>query len=285
VVVVFWVAPAFRGMHVSTNLFKHVMEAYSNRILITNMAPGTMNFYLKTGLFKPAYYKEGMRGFMRFNLAEILPPKRKIFQNVKPLLQVLDFAGNLVNSLRLAMYTKYTQSAGLKFGTVTSIDPHTEEFIRQHSMNELMRRGKAEMEWFFNYPWMMESKAPSDESKRYYFSLIAERFQCRFTRVTNDRNEINGFMILSIRNNHLTVPYYYAEKNSEAEMCGYLMKTMLDMNISMITVFHPELSDALRKSRTPLFLKRKILRPYLCPKELDITSLVFQDGDGDSVFT
>src|ERR1035438_2521134 len=85
----FWVDPEYRGKKISSALFSKVMEAWDNKILITNMATGTINFYLRTDLFRPPLYKSGIRGYLKFNLAAILPPKKSIFRKIVPFLQLL----------------------------------------------------------------------------------------------------------------------------------------------------------------------------------------------------
>jgi hypothetical protein len=71
----------------------------------------------------------------------------------------------------------------------------------------------------------------------------------------------------------------------ESALIKFLFNTMLDYQLNMITVFHPELSKVILKIKSPFLYKKKIFRPYFIPKTLDLPEPAFQDGDGDCVFT
>jgi hypothetical protein len=71
----------------------------------------------------------------------------------------------------------------------------------------------------------------------------------------------------------------------EFTLVRFLFNVMLDYQLNMLTVFHPELSEEIKKSRSPFLFKKKIIRPYFIPKTLELPEFVFQDGDGDCVFT
>jgi len=281
----FWVDPGYRGKNISVSLFSCVMEAWDNKILITNMAPGTINFYLRTDLYRQPLYKTGIRGYLRFNLANILPPKNTIFKKAVPFLKALDFTGNIMNDARLYFYHRYKVNRNLRVEYRNDITPEAEEFIIGYNRQEFIKRGKPELEWILKYPWILEGSYGDHDSRRYYFSSVAERFICQCIQFYNDRDRMVGFLILSVRNDHLTVPYYYGEKESRKDIVKFLITQMRDLEVSMITIFQSELSEALNRLKSPLLFKKKILRPYLCPKALDITGLKFQDGDGDSAFT
>jgi GNAT superfamily N-acetyltransferase len=280
----FWVDPAHRGKKLAQELFMKVMEAWDNHILITNMAPGTLNFYLRTNLFRPPLYKEGFRGFMRFNLGEILTPKKEIFRRIRPVLKAADGLGNIILGLRFLFVSKKKFQTDLRVEEVTGINTSTVNFISEHNREEHIRRNKAELEWILGHPWLTVGSSPTEESRRYYFSLIARRFSLRFLEFYDDK-ELAAFMVLSIRDNRLTVPYIYTADGRLPAIAEFLVKTLLDEKLSMITVFHGQLAAAMRSVRAPFLVRRKILRPYLSPLDLDISSLAFQDGDGDSVFT
>ena len=281
----FWVDPGYRGKNISVSLFSGVMEAWDNKILITNMTPGTINFYLRTDLFRQPLYKTGIRGYLRFNLANILPPKSILFKKTVPFLKVLDFTGNIMNSARLYFYPRYNVSKDLRVEYKNDITPEAKEFISGYNRQEFIKRGKPELEWILKYPWILEGNWGDHDSRRYYFSSVAKRFIYHCVQLFDASDRMVGFLILSVRNDHLTVPYYYGEQDRQKDIVKFLINYMRDLEVNMITIFHTELSETLKSLRSPFLFKKKILRPYLCPKVLDITGLNFQDGDGDSVFT
>ena len=281
----FWVDPAFRGRDLSNRLLLLVMEAWENHILITNMAPGTIGFYLRTGLFNSPVLKEGFRGYLRFNLSEILPPKKKIFQKSRHLLKGVDLLLNLVNGIRLVFYPGYGYSGRFRMEFTEEISPEAAAFIRNHNQEEYCRRGKEELEWILRYPWLREEDSGTGSEKRYYFSSVTRRFIRQIIEFSTEDGILSGFLFLNILDNHLTVPCFYGTEEVLPDMAKFLLNTMLDYQLNMITVFHESLVKILRESASPFFFRKKILRPYVFPKSLNIVASSFQDGDGDSVFT
>jgi GNAT superfamily N-acetyltransferase len=280
----FWVDPKFRGKNIAKQLFESVMQEWDNTILITNMQPGTQKIYERTGHYHPQVTKTGIRGYLRFCLAEVLPPRGGIFTRIKPFLRVVDFIFNLPNAIRLVFYPGYKLDPAVHYDYVEKIDPEAEELISNCNQQYLIKRGKPELEWIEKYPWVLEQEADSD-SKRYYFSSVAKRFFYQLIEFRDEAGAFTAFLMLSVRNNHLTVPYAFYKKGMEPALTRFLFNTMLDYQLNILTVFNPGLSEEIRKTRSPFLYKKKILRPYLIPKTLDLDELDFQDGDGDCVFT
>ncbi len=280
----FWVDPEFRGKNVSNQLFESVMKEWDNSILITNMQPGTQKIYERTDYYHPLAFKVGIRGYLRFCLAEILPPRGGVFARIKLLLRAIDFLFNLVNAIRLVFYPGYKMDPEINYKYVEEIGAEAEELINSCNESYLVRRGKQELEWIQRYPWILEEEEDS-ESKKYYFSSVSKRFFYQQVEFHNEAGTVTAFLLLSIRNNHLTVPYAFFNEGMESVLIRFLFNTMLDYQLNILTVFHPALSEKVKKSSSPFLIKKKILRPYFIPKTLDLPDLAFQDGDGDCVFT
>jgi GNAT superfamily N-acetyltransferase len=280
----FWIDPAFRGQNISKQLFDMAMHAYDDTAMITNMKPGTYKIYERTGYFHPPVTKNGIRGYLRFNLAEILPPRGSFFTAIKPLLTASDFILNIVNSIRLVFYPGYKIDPGIQYEYVEEISLEAEELINGCNNEYLNRRGKPELEWINKFPWVLEDEE-NEDSKRYYFSSVSKRFFYQNVEFRDDSGKVTAFLMISIRNNHLTVPYVFYKDGMEPVLVKFLYNTMLDFQLNMFTVFHPGLSKEIQSSKSPFLFKKKVIRPYFLPKTLEINELAFQDGDGDCVFT
>jgi GNAT superfamily N-acetyltransferase len=280
----FWIDSKFRGKNISKQLFDLAMHSWGDTAMITNMKPGTLKIYERTGYFHDPVTVTGIRAYLRFNFAEILPPRGGVFARIKPLLQVFDFCLNIVNAIRLVFYPGYKIDPRVHFEFVEEISPETEELINACNRTYLNRRGKAELEWINRYPWVLEEDEDA-ESRRYYFSSVSKRFFYQHIEFRNEAGGVTAFLMISIRNNHLTLPYVFYQAGMEAPIVRFLFNVMLDYQLNMLTVFHPELSEMIRKTRSPFLFKKKILRPYFLPKTLDLPQIAFQDGDGDCVFT
>lgn len=280
----FWIDPKYRGKNISKELFDLAMQGWDNTAMITNMKPGTLKIYERMGYFHDPVSRVGIRGYLRFNLAEILPPRGGIFARIKPVFQLSDFILNLANAIRLVFYPGYKTDPSLRYDYVEEIGPETEEFINICNSSYSIKRGKPELEWINRYPWVLEQEEDAD-SRRYYFSSVSKRFFYQNIEFRNESGKISAFLMLSIRNNHLTVPYAFFLNGMESVLVRFLFNTMLDYQLNMLTVFHPQLSEVIRKTRSPFLYKKKIIRPYFIPKTLDFPEPAFQDGDGDCVFT
>jgi len=281
----FWVDPQFRGKEISKKLFECAMKEWNETAIITNMKPGTLKIYERTGYFHSPDSIEGTRGYLRFNLAEVLPPRGGFYSRIKPLLEVFDFSLNLVNAIRLLFYPGYKPDPGIRCEYVEEISDETGAFIDGCNERYLSRRGKPELEWICRYPWVMEQEKEDADSRRYYFSSISKRFFSQLVEFRDAEGTVSGFMMLSVRNNHLTVPYSFFRSGMETTLVKFLFNTMLDFQLNMLTVFQPKLSAEIRNKRTPFIFKKKIIRPYFLPKTMEFPELAFQDGDGDCVFT
>jgi GNAT superfamily N-acetyltransferase len=280
----FWIDPEFRGKGLSKQLFDMAMHAWEDTAMITNMQPGTLQIYEKMGYFYDPYIITGIRGYLRFNLAEILPLRGGIFRRIKPLLRMVDFVGNIGNGIRLLFYPGYKVDPHIHYEYVEEISREAEELINSCNQSYLNRRGKAELEWICRYPWVAEQDEDAG-SLRYYFSSVAKRFFYQMVEFSNEAGEVTGFLMLSVRNNHLTLPYVFYQPGLEPAIVKFLFNKMLDYQLNMLTVFHPQLSGLIRRSRTPFLFKKNILRPYFLPRTLDLPAPAFQDGDGDGAFT
>lgn len=280
----FWVDPRFRGKDLSKQLFERIMQEWENSILITNMHPATHRIYERTGFYHPLAIKSGIRGYMRFCLAEILPPKKIIFKRIKPFLQLSDFIFNVGNSIRLAFYQGYKPDPSVHYEYVEEISEDTVKLIDHCNQSYLAKRGKQDLEWIEKYPWILEQEQDAD-SGRYFFSSVSKRFFYQKVEFRDETGAVTAFLMVTVRNNNLTVPYVFLKEGMEPVLVKFLFNTMLDYQLNILTVFHPALSEEIRKSKSPFLFKKKILRPYFIPKTLDLPGLEFQDGDGDCVFT
>ncbi|MCX6245530.1 MAG: GNAT family N-acetyltransferase [Bacteroidetes bacterium] len=281
----FWIDPQFRGKGIAKELFDLAMKEWGETAIITNMKPGTLKIYERTGYFRPPAVIEGMRGYLRFNFAEVLPPRGGFYRRIKPILEIYDFSLNFINSIRLLFYPGYKLEPGIRFEYVEEISDETSAFIDSCNDRYLSRRGKPELEWINRYPWVIEQDKPDADSRRYYFSSVSKRFFYQMIEFRNAEGAVAGFLMLSIRDNHLTVPYAFFRSGMETTLVKFLFNTMLDFQLNMLTIFQPELSEEIRKKKTPFIFKKKIVKPYFLPKTMEFPELDFQDGDGDVVFT
>jgi hypothetical protein len=258
------------------------MDSWDHQIMITNFVPALEPLYRKTGFFQPALIKEGLRAYMRSNLAEILPPKAQWLNQIKPLLKFTDISINIIGSIRFLFFRGYRLHY-LNWSYIELIDENISAFIKANN-NSWTWRGRADLQWILDYPWIIQKPNPDYDSIRYFFSSVSVRFLNRLILVSDHHGHITGFAMITIRNNNMTVPYVFSV-NGYDHISDILINVMIDQRVSMITVFHDELRTTLKSYSIPFLYKKSIPKPYMVSKKLDfLNELRFNDGDGDCAF-
>ena len=281
----FWVDDAYKSKGVAANLFRRVIKAWDKKILITNLVPSQGPMYQKTKIFRPTQHKTGFRGYLRLNLAEILPPKRNIFNKTKGLLRFIDSSLNFFFNKRFLFYN-WKDIQDIKYEYHLDVDSIPDEIIENSFINNYPRRGKAELNWIVKYPWIIEGGKKDLNSERYYFSSLNNRFFYQIVSFKDHKNNITALLLMIVRENNLTIPYVYFNNDSKPEaIAKFLIKRMIELKLNMVTTFNKTLEKALRKQRSHFIYSKQINKPYLISKNIEIPEeLNFQDGDGDCTF-
>lgn len=280
----FWIDEHYKSKNVAANLFLRVIRAWQNKIFITNFVPWLEPVYQKIGIFEPVRHKSGLRCYLRFNLAEILPPKKPFYQHISFLLKAIDFAFNTAGDVRLKFIRPDTSDQA-KPEYLSYIDEDSEKFIVCHTRSNLNRRSKPELEWILNNPWIHEGVKNDVNGSRYYFTSFSKRFFYQLIRIRDHRNKICAIVMICVRNNQLTVPYLFSDSVYYGLIGRILLDTMLNLKLNMVTTFNDQLATALKKIKCSFIFSKKLIRPYFISKVCGFATLLdFQDGDGDCVF-
>jgi hypothetical protein len=279
----FWVDDEYKSRNVAANLFLRVIRAWDKKIFITNIVPWLEPVYQKTNIFQPTIYKKGFRGYLRFNFSEILPPKKKIFENIIPILKTIDFTLNLIHDIRLSLFIKHKYN-NVRYEYLSTIDEKTVDFIDIHKIKYWNQRGKSELEWIMQYPWIIQGAKKDYNSSRYYFTSLCKRFYYQLVRFSVNKDLI-GVILISIRENNLSVPYVFVETRNIDEISKFLINTMIELRLNMLTTFNYDLVCSIDKIKSPFYFKKVVKKPYFIFKKFEfIKDLCFQDGDGDCAF-
>jgi len=193
-----WVNPIMRGKGIAKKLIQTVFEAWDYKILVTEFTPAAHGLYNRTGQFLDLAKPEGIRGYLRLNLAYLLPKKDEKWNKWKPFLSCIDVLFNLPNSLRLLLKLDYKgslDSFGVKFEYLTEIDDESWAFIEEHKGKELMNRRREDLEWILENPWLISAPFKDVNASRYHFSAIDSSFNFLSisTYVKNETRYVNRF--------------------------------------------------------------------------------------------
>jgi hypothetical protein len=165
-----------------------------------------------------------------------------------------------------------------------NFDAEFDDFIKNYcTENNFIFRNSTYFDWILNYPWVLQGKRDY-ENKRYYFSSVADLFEYHSVKIY-DRQKLVGFMFLRIRDKRLTVSFSYLTDICVKDAANYIFNLSKLKNLDTITSYDNKLLNVLIKKRTKYLLCKKKEKKYIFPRNFDITSSVFQEGDGDIVFT
>ena len=280
-----WVDPV-QGKETAMQLFYRFLDRWKKQVLFADLTPLTYNIISKTGFFQTRI-KTGTRGYLRMPLSEILPPKNQVFRSFKWFFSAFDFIFNIFWEIRLKIWKdRNKMDEKINWAFIWDLDPGIAGLMQKESTGDLIGRGEAELNWIRDYPWISHVKDKVYAS-RYNFTYYARRFEHHRIKIT-ENNQIKAFLIITIRNNHLKVPYLFYEKDSLSQVMNFLLHFMITSRIHYISVFRKDLAEFLFKNPAPMIWKKRIPRYTAISK--DIFSILpeeyqSQDGDGDCVFT
>jgi len=209
----YWVDPVYKPHKLAAKLYKRVLEELKGDAFVTNLVPWSERLYERMGAFLPVMVKMGHRGYMRLNLAEILPPKKPIFKSLLPLLKMGDTLFNLFADLRFCL-NKGEERFPFVYTYCSRFDESMQPFIEKVSGADWIKKGVKELNWILDYPWVIGGATKDADSERYYFSSLSKRFFHQLVKINAPDGELKALILLTVRDNKLTIPYVFSEDAS-----------------------------------------------------------------------
>lgn len=281
-----WVNPNLRGRGLAKKLINTVFEAWGYRILVTEFTPEAKGLYDSTKQFLDLAKPNGVRGYMRSNLHRLLPKRNPRWERATRLLKVVDAFLNFFMDSKL-WFLKYQPN--LIAFPLSKPDSDCANLIKKVNALAFMRRGEQGMEWMSKYPWLTERPNEPGIERRYHFSTICKKFKCIQYKLMTKEGEIVAYLMISVRDGAMKVPYLYAEANVMPDVAKFIFQKLLEERCDTITVFHPLLRDYICQNKGPFFLKRQFQRHYIISKvfgeDWGGSPISIQDGDADCGFT
>ncbi|MBC8004841.1 MAG: hypothetical protein H7X84_05160 [Verrucomicrobia bacterium] len=283
-----WWVNGDMGRRLALPLFMKAFAQCGQRMFLTDMTPHTLSILQKTNWFEFPALAPGMRGFLKFNLNEVLPARMPSFQKIKPLLTFSDKTLNVLFSpLRRVNQIRF-KDQNIKVEKRKELNEPLYSYIEQHSQNEFIGRSGKELEWIVRYPWV--TAQANDASKAafdYPFSHIVKSFEQYFLHLSKSGNTI-GLLLISLRDGHMKVPYaYFDEKNAPLILKEIYRQAVLNDAVTL-TLFRAGLVNAMHSAPHPFIFRKPIRRLAAISTRLEGLFRKhphFQDGDGDVVFT
>jgi len=265
-----------------TLLFK-VFEQYKSRIFVTDLLPQFEKTYSKLRLFKPVETEIGTTFYRNLAFSHIIKRRFPKLKYIIPVYSLLEKCFNFTLFLGRKLTSKKIKT---NFSIVenTVFDAEFDEFVKNYCIeNQLIERNSDYFNWILKYPWVVQGK-PDNESERYYFSSVSKQFEYHSLKIY-DKQKLIGFIFLKIRDKRLAVSFSYLDDVCSRDAVAYILKLANTKDLDVITVFDKKLLSELIKKRTKYLFSKKTEKKYFFPRNFDITSSFFQEGDGDMVFT
>jgi hypothetical protein len=305
-----WWADAQKGRQIAFPLLMKAFALSRERMFMTDLTPHTRSILEKTGRFEFPDVPDGIRGFLKFNLHEVLPAKMPSLQKFRPLLRFLDHTVNLlflpfriINQTRFkakgismepqpgqAVFNRSSnlKKEAIKIEILNALTNELHAFIEAHSGDEFIRRSGKELEWIIQHPWIITQNHNSSAPRvDYPFSHLVKSFEQYFLHLSSSEKTI-GLLLISIRDGHMKVPYAYFDQIDAPLVLKEIYRQAVLKNAVTLTLFLPELVHAMQSAAHPFIFRKPIKRLAAVSKLLSPLFGQYprlQDGDGDVVFT
>ncbi|MDX2249945.1 MAG: GNAT family N-acetyltransferase [Bacteroidia bacterium] len=280
-----WVDPEQRGKGIAKQLLSQVLDAWGQRILVTEFTQAAKGLYDFSGAFDDLKKAVGVRAYMRFPLGDVLPRKKPFLKYFKP---VFDLTDNILNAVVAVGLGFWQFKPQLDWEVIHEIDESLGVFIEARQEKQLMRRSAEDINWMIKYPWLLGGVGEDRISRRYHFSAVEKKFEVINLRLVNKNGETIGYIMFTVRGLNLKIPYLYMEKGLEGQVAKLIFRFMKEKKLRVLTVFHPDMVNYIRSHRNPFLHIRKAHRHYIISKifgPVETDEVEIQDGDADCGFT
>lgn len=276
-----WVHPNFRGQGFSMQLLHEALADWEGKLMLTNYSPQTEKLFLKSGKFQAVHQFNGFRGYL-FPKTRKLIPAANTNAFSKLIFGTADILIWLWSTIRLWFFRNKT-AAEIRFETAVSPDKACFQMLNKKTETSFFQRGEKELKWIFEFPWVTDKT--QDEFKKYPFSGYSVFFRYYTVKVFV-KNQFSGFFIFSVREGHLKTLLFSIPGRMEEEIAVFLKQFCKKHKIEVITVYNNEIAHQLFKRKFP-FLHAKNYGQKIYSSFLPETGIqqLFQDGDGDVIFT
>jgi hypothetical protein len=284
-----WVHNRFRRKGVSSILFKEVLNDWDGKLMYTNYAEASKAVYDKTKEFAVLKSLKGYRYYRRVCFAILLPPKARFFKVIKPVLIFLDWISNLFLDIRFLLQKDMKSTYKIK--KIELWNDEIISFLSNFKEQELFQRNSEAYKWIQKYPWIKSDVQTNKNSKSYYFSSYAKKYNSHFYQVNHSKtNKIVAILNISIKDRQLKIPYLYIFPEALEFTKEFILKNCKNHKINYLTIYNTSLNNILKNGKNPFLTHKMFEQKYFVTKTIlnefkEIQQAEIQTGDGDGVFT
>jgi hypothetical protein len=278
-----WVSPE-KGKSLGLPLFMRAFNDCNRRMFFTDCSAYTKEILDKTGYFTFFPPIVGKRWFMRYYTGSMLM-KRGYKKHTVNFARGVD---SLLNTFALPLMQSYRKgecTEGFESYQCQKLDSSLAEFIGEHSGHYFLSQDIDKLNWMISHPWV--TTWPGNDVIDYPFSYEVQSFSQHFLVIRKD-GEIRAVLLISMRDNHVTLPFYYGSTRWINEIAGILKEHIIKLQANSLILFNEELIRAFDALKLPAYYAKNIVRYAGCSKGLEPffpPGGFFQDGEADVVFT
>ncbi|PKP34787.1 MAG: hypothetical protein CVT98_10560, partial [Bacteroidetes bacterium HGW-Bacteroidetes-15] len=149
------------------------------------------------------------------------------------------------------------------------------------------KRTVIELEWIFQYPWLVSSPKGDRIGEKYFFSSSPKRFEQYIIKVSK-KSELLGFLMINDTDGYISTPYIYCNEKDSNIFAKILLRHAARVGASRLTTYHEQIAKEL-KGLWPfgwlsLSQQRNFFATNEVVNEFGESSLPFLEGDGDCAF-
>lgn len=283
----FWVENAFKDANLASQLFFTLIKRYKNQLFVSNFLFNLENTYQSLGVFQPTQYKTGNQFYIYPDFYPLLKAKwgqdfwlTKFYRFLEPLI-IWNVKINLDVNYSIL---KKKNSKEFSFQNVSTWDNELTDFQSECMMQyTLNKRNKTYFEWVLTYPWL-KNNSENIFPEKYYFSSYTPDFENIIIKIYK-KGILTGWALLVIKNKAITLKYIFSKDDIFKEISTYILNLSFDKKVHSIICYDDRINHFLQNDWVFFCYKKNIKKAYLFPKNAEISHTLFQEGDGDSVFT
>lgn len=276
-----WVKPSLRREGIATLLFYEALKDWEGKLLYTNYAPEAKAVLDKTENFNLVYSLVGKRFYLRPCLLPILGKRGGLFRWLKPVWWLMDKLLRLLNPL--PWLAKCIKVRGMQWEYLSLPDDELAHLFEESTAQSAIQRKRQELEWILSYPWLVSSPLGDKIGERYFFSSAPKQFIQSLVKFKQNNRTV-GFALINVTDGVVSVPYAHCPGGNYDALARFILKHSMAVGATRLTIFHPQLVEALKK-RSPFgWFSKKQLRNYFATHSVNLPNPHFIEGDGDCVF-
>jgi GNAT superfamily N-acetyltransferase len=273
-----WVHPDHRRQGYSKKLLDEALKDWDERLMFTNYAPASLQLYLKTKQFQTVYLGYGTRFYFYFKSRKVLAER---YPKVGFLLPVLDFFIQLAAGFTHLLFRPMRiRHFSMKESNLP--DEDCLEMAEAKKDSYLFARGRKELGWIFNDPWI--STSDDQYASNYPFSSYAGQFKYRSIKIFHE-DKLVGFLVVLLRDGHMRMVHSQLPYDRMRIAARFLIRLATKNKVETLTVLNPKLAQEVQKRPNPFLFHKKIEHGIYSSFPVSAAMRKIQDGEGDFIFS